>query len=874
MAVTSNSYTGNGSTTNYSITFPYIATTDIKAQIDGIATTAFSLANATTVQFNSAPANGTDIVIFRETDDTTIPATFYAGSSIRSQDLNNNFTQTLYIGQETAARALTTLGGTMIGDLEMAKGSKVVFEGSTDDAHETTLTVTNPTADRTLTLPNVSGNVITSGDTGTVTKTLLAADSVDSSKIENATIVNADISGSAAIAGSKITAATTSAAGTLSAADKTKLDGIETGATGDQTNAEIRTAVEAANDSNVFTDSDHTKLNGIETAATADQTVSEIKTLIAGSPLDQNHLASNSVSNAAIADAELSTLAGMQSGTASILAGGTALTSTLTELNQLDGKTLGETTLTTNSDTAIPTSKAVNDQILAVTNALGGFVAIADELNFPNANPDPSDGAGTVVSISDAGGVVVNGSGVASIANGTVGNSTVTINGFPSTLYSKTLAAGVGLQVQTTTTLNTYTYHKLLAKEADVEQLSGDINDFNERYRIANSAPGSNNDEGDLWYDTANDKMKVYDGSAWGDVASTGSFFINTLSSYSGTGGNSASFNGSAYRFVLSNPPNAAEQLVVSINGVIQKPNSGTGQPSEGFSINGTSILFSAAPATGSDWFIITIGSSVTVGTPSANTVSTSILQNGSVTNDKVNAGAAIDVSKLSGVMPLAGGTITGDVVFDNATNAGNDLTWDMSDNALEFDDNVKATFGDGGDLQIYHDGSHSYIQDAGTGELRLRADAGIIRITKDDTETLAAFNVDGASELWYDNVKEFETKSGGVKLLGHSECAVNALGNVNSNPTFDFTVANYITLTLTGNVTVQNPTTESVGQSGSIIITQDGTGSRTCAWSNQFKWTGGAAPTLSTAANAVDRIDYLVVAADQIHCVASLDVK
>ena len=80
--------------------------------------------------------------------------------------------------------------------------------------------------------------------------------------------------------------------------------------------------------------------------------------------------------------------------------------------------------------------------------------------------------------------------------------------------------------------------------------------------------------------------------------------------------------------------------------------------------------------------------------------------------------------------------------------------------------------------------------------------------------------------------------------------------------------------MTLTGSVTVQNPTTESIGQSGSIIITQDGTGSRTCAWSSQFKWTGGTAPTLTTTASAVDRIDYLVVAADTIHCVASLDVK
>jgi len=57
------------------------------------------------------------------------------------------------------------------------------------------------------------------------------------------------------------------------AADGTKLDGIESGATADQTNAEIRAAVEAASNSNVFTDADHSKLNGIETSATADQTI-------------------------------------------------------------------------------------------------------------------------------------------------------------------------------------------------------------------------------------------------------------------------------------------------------------------------------------------------------------------------------------------------------------------------------------------------------------------------------------------------------------------------------------------------------------------------------------------------------------------------
>ena len=75
------------------------------------------------------------------------------------------------------------------------------------------------------------------------------------------------------------------------AADGTKLDGIESGSTGDQTAAEIRTLVESASDSNVFTDADHSKLNGIESGATADQSASEILTLIktvdgSGSGLD------------------------------------------------------------------------------------------------------------------------------------------------------------------------------------------------------------------------------------------------------------------------------------------------------------------------------------------------------------------------------------------------------------------------------------------------------------------------------------------------------------------------------------------------------------------------------------------------------------
>ena len=76
MAVTQNSYTGNGSTTNYSFTFPYLKTADVKAQIDATVTSVFTLANATTVQFNTAPSNGAKIKILRKTNVDNLTATF------------------------------------------------------------------------------------------------------------------------------------------------------------------------------------------------------------------------------------------------------------------------------------------------------------------------------------------------------------------------------------------------------------------------------------------------------------------------------------------------------------------------------------------------------------------------------------------------------------------------------------------------------------------------------------------------------------------------------------------------------------------------------------------------------------------------------
>ena len=348
--------------------------------------------------------------------------------------------------------------------------------------------------------------------------------------------------------------------------DGTKLDGIETGATADQDAAEIRTLVGNATDSNVFTDANLTKLNGIETGATADQTASDIKTLIASSPLDDSHLAPNSVTTSEIADQELTTLAGMRPATASILASGTDLTADIADINQIDG--MAKETSITDDDTKFPTSGAVVDYVAAQIAPLGGLEVIATEQAFPNTQPS----AGVVISISDAGviasgagakaGVVFNGSGTSTTAR-TVGGSQVTINNAPSSLNNETLVAGVGLMVSSTGSGQIYNYHKILGKEDDIKQLSDDINDFNARYRVGSSNPTSALDGGDLFFNTTTGKLLVYNNTntAWEEAQSIGNFFISTLS---------PAFDGSRQDFTLSNAPTNAQQVILSINGVVQ----------------------------------------------------------------------------------------------------------------------------------------------------------------------------------------------------------------------------------------------------------------------------------------------------------------
>ena len=102
---------------------------------------------------------------------------------------------------------------------------------------------------------------------------------------------------------------------------------------------------------------------------------------------------------------------------------------------------------------------------------------------------------------------------------------------------------------------------------------------------------------------------------------------------------------------------------------------------------------------------------------------------------------------------------------------------------------------------------------------------------------------------------------------------------NFAATMTPNFATSNNFSVTLTGTGRIANPTNQVAGQSGSIFITQDSTGSRVLSWGDSggtsaWYWAGGTAPTLSTGAAVKDRIDYIVAADGVIHAVATLAVS
>ena len=600
MAQTVETYTGDGSTKLYSIPFPYIEQSDVKAKINGQLTTAFTFANATQLEFTTAPASNTKIIIFRQTDDTAVKKEFSAGSALKADDLNANSKQALFINQESTNQAASTLGATFVGDVEFGFGNVIKFEGATDNAHETTLTVTDPTADRTLSLPNVSGVLVSTGDTGTINSAMILDGTIESGDIKNGTIVNDDISGTANILNSKIADGLLKSGITINSAnivngsivnddinasaniqgskllnDSVTLDKLGSGAlptdiTVASANIVNGTIVDADINSSANIDGDKLKNDSVSLAKLeggalpTDITVNS--TNIVNRSIVDGDIALGTLDNRYFTEAELNggQLNNLYYTESELNAGQlNNLYYTETELNNgqlnnlyftetelqngaLDGRYYTETEAEarflrqdssetiasgqtwSNSDAFVATTAAINARIIDLVDEVGGFSTISNEKNFPNTNPQGTTGQAAILSIGSLTATYTPSGTTVTIANGTVGNSTVTIVGVPSALPQ-----GFGILVESTSTLNRYTFHRLVPKATEVTTVASiagavstaatnvaDINNFSDKYIISSSQPTQRNDgtslqEGDLWYDSSNDNLLVYTGSSF-----------------------------------------------------------------------------------------------------------------------------------------------------------------------------------------------------------------------------------------------------------------------------------------------------------------------------------------------------------------------
>ena len=247
--------------------------------------------------------------------------------------------------------------------------------------------------------------------------------------------------------------------------------------------------------------------------------------------------------------------------------------------------------------------------------------------------------------------------------------------------------------------------------------------------------------------------------------------------------------NASTTAFTLSAVPANAESMQVYVNNVRQ-------DSGRAYTVSGTTLTFTEAPSSATGNIYVVFNSVIAgihqvitantqlrtdVVTPHAisNTSTYSVgelLVAGQITisggDTAAGDNAAIGYTAAEGLI-LTGQGSTSDITLKNDAD-GTVFTVPTGTDDILFPDNAGAIFGTGSDLKIYHDGSHSFVHDTGTGSLHLAGinatyyDADLHTFRSGDAgETMASFTDNGAVSLYYDNAVKLATASGGVTLTG-----------------------------------------------------------------------------------------------------------
>jgi len=761
MATTFVEYTGDGNATKQ-FTFPSYQSSDVKVRVDGVlktASTHYNITSYTTtgggnVVFTSGniPSSPANIRIYRDTNVDTAKATFTAGSSVKAADLNNNNTQLLYRAQEEQIPNLIhsydidddAIINALIADSQI--DSEHYVDGSIDREHLAADIVDGTKiADDSINSEHyVDGSIDEQHlSNSAVSSTKIADNAVTTTEILNGAVTRAKLEADI-IDGTKLADnAVDSEHYTDGSIDRVHLEADIIDST--------KLADNAVNSEHYVDGSiDHVHLaNDIIDGDNIQDDVVNSEHIAAGA-LDNEHYAAGSITSDKLNGATVITASEQGAATTNDTSFLTSAAADARFFNISSGDTIKDGQSFPDNDTTIATTAAINDRIIDLVDNVGGFVPIANENSFPNENPDINNGAGTLVSIQTLSGTRNSGGqGTASIANGALDGSNVDIIDCGST----ELTAGFGLILETTTTLHRYKFHRLVPKATEVTTVAGISSNIT---TVANN--------------TANINAVAADASDIGIVAADGTdigLVAGSISNVNTTAGSIANVNTTAGS--ITNVNNVGNNIS-NVNSVAGNESNINSAVSNASNIN--SVVSNASN-------INTVAGSIS----NVNTTAGSISNVNTVASNISSVNNFFNVYRIGSSNPTSS-LDTGDLFFNTTSNSlkvytgsawvdgvtatGNFAvtTGNTFTGSNVYNDNVKAIFGTGSDMEIFHYNGFGFITNT-DGILHLRSVDGIKLQDQGGNEVFVNCIDNAAVELFYDNSKKLETISTGVLVTG-----------------------------------------------------------------------------------------------------------
>lgn len=337
-------------------------------------------------------------------------------------------------------------------------------------------------------------------------------------------------------------------------------------------------------------------------------------------------------------------------------------------------------------------------------------------------------------------------------------------------------------------------------------------------------------------------------------TAAQGTFGTGTKDRFSG--------NNSSTAFTMSRSVGNANDIDVFVENVRQ-------EPTIAYSVSGTTLSFTGTPATGSNnIYVVHKAASVNVVPPSGrSTDNIADLQVTSTLSGELISGTLnrpVGLNATDGSATDAGDRIILNGTDNGSSNADDSLLYE------EATDDVGLVTGTAVDTFTF-DGNakvEGTMRASATGAIKVEGntDDGILILNQ------SASGVDvGSAIVFEEGTDDGSMALSGVTRLSNLESvergvtAKTEISDGGSSKILDFNTNHNFIINMNASLTLGQPVTGQVGQTGFIVFKQDASGNRTLTLNSAFKNPGGTAPTLSTAANSVDTVGYMIIAPNQI---------